>query len=102
MTRQTGQAPGLRLLPTTPRKDYQMKTLNEAKHDMCVNAVARVNVLGLKGVKREAEAMAFCTGYATALINNGGPDLSAFVGLVVAFRGMKGIEAVAEEATTEG
>lgn len=72
-------------------------TFDEAKRDMCRNCVARISILQLKGKARENEAMAFCAGYATALDSMGGPDLSAFVRMIVSFRGFREIEKVAAQ-----
>lgn len=68
---------------------------------LCVRFVERVEHLGLKGQKREAECLAFFVGAATALQAIEHPEAEHVTGcthLIIASRGYMEVARVAKEA----
>jgi hypothetical protein len=69
---------------------------------MLRSCVERVDMLQLKGIKADREALAFCAGYAAALFHAGiKVDLSKLV-WVISIRGMVEVRNLAAELDAEG
>jgi len=72
-------------------------TITETNRAMSLACIERMQALGLKGKKREDEALSYCVGFAKALEMNGLPVPEGFMFLV----SLRGWSYLVETATED-